>query len=245
MFYYTHHIGDFQLQTSYFSRLECAIYREMIDYYLGSESPIPDPDEQVFRRMRITTLDERAAFMFVLTEKFELRDGNWFSSQLDQVLSDYRERAATNRENGGKGGRPRNPEKTQSVISGFPVGSQSEPSRNPIVTLTNNHKPTTNNQQPLKTKPLRDESLVSFDSFWSAYPKKQGKHDAMKAMKAAKLSDADLAKVLADLRRRSTSEDWLKDNGKYIPLPATYIRGRRWEDEAAIARPVSNIGVYI
>ena len=27
------------------------------------------------------------------------------------------------------------------------------------------------------------------------------------------------------------SRDWTKDGGAYIPLPATWIRGRRWEDE--------------
>jgi hypothetical protein len=28
-----------------------------------------------------------------------------------------------------------------------------------------------------------------------------------------------------------TSEDWLKENGKYIPYPATWLKGCRWEDE--------------
>jgi hypothetical protein len=27
------------------------------------------------------------------------------------------------------------------------------------------------------------------------------------------------------------SADWTKNNGQYIPLPATYLNGRRWEDE--------------
>ena len=27
------------------------------------------------------------------------------------------------------------------------------------------------------------------------------------------------------------TKDWLKENGKYIPFPATYLNGKRWEDE--------------
>ncbi|MNY63023.1 hypothetical protein D3C86_1999290 [compost metagenome] len=27
------------------------------------------------------------------------------------------------------------------------------------------------------------------------------------------------------------SHDWLKDGGKYVPMPTTWLNGRRWEDE--------------
>lgn len=76
-----------------------------------------------------------------------------------------------------------------------------------------------------------DEQLnSSFEQFWTAYPKKQAKQDALKAFRSAKLKPEQLQTVLQDLAKRKASSDWLKDNGQFIPLPATYLRGKRWED---------------
>lgn len=77
----------------------------------------------------------------------------------------------------------------------------------------------------------REGEQINFDLFWGAYPRKQGKQDAEKAFKAAKLKDAVLQTILQDLKSRSGSDDWRKEGGKYIPLPATYLRGQRWLDE--------------
>ncbi|TBU86819.1 hypothetical protein DNK44_22035 [Pseudomonas dryadis] len=27
--------------------------------------------------------------------------------------------------------------------------------------------------------------------------------------------------------------DWLKDNGQFVPLPASWLNGKRWDDELA------------
>lgn len=69
-----------------------------------------------------------------------------------------------------------------------------------------------------------------FDQFWAAYPKKKGKEAARKAW--AKLSpDKDLCRVMAKaLKWQKQSQDWLKDGGQYIPYPASWLNGRRWED---------------
>lgn len=69
-----------------------------------------------------------------------------------------------------------------------------------------------------------------FAEFWRAYPKKAAKPAAEKAFRAAKLN-GHLPDVLADIRTKSASDDWLKDGGKFIPNPATYLNQRRWEDE--------------
>ena len=37
------------------------------------------------------------------------------------------------------------------------------------------------------------------------------------------------------MEAQSHSEQWLKDEGRYIPHPATWINGRRWEDEQPIS----------
>lgn len=46
--------------------------------------------------------------------------------------------------------------------------------------------------------------------------------------------DADLrATIIAAVLRQRDSEDWLRDGGRYIPHAATWLRGRRWEDDLA------------
>lgn len=76
-----------------------------------------------------------------------------------------------------------------------------------------------------------EQTSEGFEQFWSAYPKKQAKQDAAKAFRSAKLKPEQLQTVLQDITSRKSSTEWLKDGGKFIPLPATYLRGKRWEDE--------------
>ena len=70
-----------------------------------------------------------------------------------------------------------------------------------------------------------------FDAFWATYPRHTGKQDAQRAWR--KLApDADLqARMLEAVARQKQSAQWTKDGGQFIPHPATWINGRRWEDE--------------
>lgn len=72
---------------------------------------------------------------------------------------------------------------------------------------------------------------VLFDRFWNAYPKKKGKEAARRAW--TKLSpDMSLCRVMAKaLDRQRQSQDWQREEGRYIPYPASWLNGRRWEDE--------------
>ena len=88
-----------------------------------------------------------------------------------------------------------------------------------------------------------EQSSEGFEQFWTAYPKKQAKQDAAKAFRAAKLKPEQLQTVLQDIKRRGSSPDWQKDGGKFIPLPATYLRGKRWED-APLAQPMTGAVEY-
>lgn len=67
-----------------------------------------------------------------------------------------------------------------------------------------------------------------FDTFWSAYPRKVAKGAARKAFnKVIKTVPLD---VLVDaVLKQKKSEQW-KDP-KFIPHPATWLNGERWEDE--------------
>lgn len=72
---------------------------------------------------------------------------------------------------------------------------------------------------------------LAFEEFWREYPKKQGKKDAQKAFSKLKLNKELFEKIMQAIKTQKNNSDWVKENGKYIPLPATWIRGERWEDE--------------
>ena len=70
-----------------------------------------------------------------------------------------------------------------------------------------------------------------FERFWCEYPKKVGKKDALKAfMRIANLEDT-FPKLMDALAKFKTTPEWKMENGRYIPYPATWIHGERWNDE--------------
>lgn len=68
-----------------------------------------------------------------------------------------------------------------------------------------------------------------FQQFWDTYPKKIGKRAAEKAWYAAKSRPA-LNLILSTLHTAKASPDWKKEQGKYIPHPATWLNQGRWDD---------------
>jgi hypothetical protein len=73
--------------------------------------------------------------------------------------------------------------------------------------------------------------LERFGEFWTGYPRKDSKADAMKAFVKLKADDELFASIIAGLERAKESEQWTKDDGKFIPYAATWLNKRRWEDE--------------
>lgn len=70
-----------------------------------------------------------------------------------------------------------------------------------------------------------------FDRFWSVYPRRVGKQDALKAWKKLK-PDAELVdQIVAGVERWKLTDQWTKDGGGFICYPATFLRGRRWEED--------------
>lgn len=82
---------------------------------------------------------------------------------------------------------------------------------------------------PLPNKP--PISPKGFEQFWAAYPKKKSKGQAEKAFSKINPDEQLLATMIATIERAKTSEDWIKDQGRYIPHPATWLNAKGWEDE--------------
>lgn len=72
------------------------------------------------------------------------------------------------------------------------------------------------------------QQVDGFDLFWRAYPRRVGKADAERAWKKIAPNDDLLSRILAAI-------DWQVYTWEkpftFTPYPATWLRGRRWEDE--------------
>lgn len=74
----------------------------------------------------------------------------------------------------------------------------------------------------------KNKYSVDFDVFWEAYPKKIGKEAAWKAYRKVSVGNDVLLKAISSQR---LSKKWQKDDGQFIPNPATWLNQGRWLDE--------------
>lgn len=73
--------------------------------------------------------------------------------------------------------------------------------------------------------------LSDFDLFWEIYPRRQKKGDAVKAWAQTETIRPPIEEILAAIHEQQRSEQWRKDGGQFIPLPATWLRAWQWADE--------------
>lgn len=79
----------------------------------------------------------------------------------------------------------------------------------------------------------REGNPSAFTAFWMAYPRKEGKHDALKAWERLKPDVALVSRIMSSLLSFCASRQWQDNGGKYIPHASTWLNKRRWEDELA------------
>jgi hypothetical protein len=89
----------------------------------------------------------------------------------------------------------------------------------------------TEKDPPLPPKGNPSPSNGSFVQFWKLYPRKTGKGCAEKIWLKLRPNPELLEVILASVEKHRNSPDWTKDSGQFIPLPATWLNQRRWEDE--------------
>jgi hypothetical protein len=78
-------------------------------------------------------------------------------------------------------------------------------------------------------KPIA-EIDTEFETFWTAYPRKEAKQDALKAFKSLigkKVTPNSISKLLEERKRFQ----WLERDKQYIPLPASFLRGESFAEE--------------
>lgn len=93
-------------------------------------------------------------------------------------------------------------------------------------------------KQPDDKKPFSETSTKpqensTFDKFWKEYPKKVAKQDALKAWKKISPDQKLFDEIMSALEIHKQQDSWIKENGKYVLNPTTWLNQERWTDEIA------------
>jgi uncharacterized protein YdaU (DUF1376 family) len=82
------------------------------------------------------------------------------------------------------------------------------------------------------------ENCPAFMAFYSAYPRKVGRKNAFASWSRLSPAPEQCDAIMRHVAKAKLSHDWTKENGKYVPYPATYLNQKRWMDEVDTAAVV-------
>ena len=156
MHYYQHNIGDYRRDTAHLTLLEHGIYRQLLDAYYLSEKPLTLNKAQLMRTQCIRTADELQAAEIILSEFFIETPDGYVHSRCEREINEYHQKSvkAANAANSRW-----KKDKKNRKIDNHANALQTHSERNADGMPTINHKPLTNNQEPIKKK--KEESLAA------------------------------------------------------------------------------------
>lgn len=229
MHYFKRNIGDYHKKAGRLSMLEHGAYTLLLDACYDRER-FPTLEEAIdwcWARNK----EETDAVELVLRKFFDFVEGRYVQARIQDEISAYHATALKNKEIAENREAAKRTKREQSDTKRAPVVHESAPNQEP---LTTNHEPI--NQK--HTSQATAEDL--FPRFWALYPRKQDKAKAQKAWAKLKVSDDLFAVITRGLAAQVVSADWIKEGGKYIPMPTTWLNGQRWEDEVPAPAPAAN-----
>jgi uncharacterized protein YdaU (DUF1376 family) len=207
---------------------EQGAYRNLLDECNLRGGPIPN-DERILAKACGDALAWPSIRDRVLA-RFQLTEHGWRHETLDEVLEQsqrrmtkqQRYRSKVGHRNGNGGGNE------HGNAGGYP-----DPSPSPLDVLKD--------QERHVRAPLARGSASAprdgFDAFWAVYPRKRSRSDAEKAWRKLAPSPELCQRILDAVAVQRTDPRWLEQDGRFIPYPATWLHGRRWEDAVEIERP--------
>ena len=93
------------------------------------------------------------------------------------------------------------------------------------------------NVVPLQQPGVDSDPAPDFSDFWLMYPRRVARKDAVRAW--CRLSSAEQVAALTGLV--GWRREWLRrDELQYVPHPATWLNGARWEDELPVTATSSH-----
>jgi len=203
---------------------------------------LPNDKKSIHRICRAFDKVEQDAIDSVLEQYFVHNSDGYINKKALDVMAKDLPRIEAAKINGRKGGRP--PEKP----SGNPVGYENKPIGNPDETHAQSYpqpqpqpqlkpqpEPTPQPKEKAKTNTPRKRDEL-FDRFYASYPKKKNKGTAEKAWKKLSFKNGLFDKIMKAVESAKQSPEWQKDNGTFIPYPASWLNAKGWLDESTIIK---------
>lgn len=144
MHYYQFNIGDYASHTNHLDPIEDIAYRRMLDWCYTHERPLPADVQEIARLIRMR--DHAAAIKDVINEFFERVEDGWFSTRVQREIEHFHSKIE------------------QASRAGKASAERRANARSTDVQPTNNHKPITNNQEPINKEANASLSGTTFPS---------------------------------------------------------------------------------
>jgi uncharacterized protein YdaU (DUF1376 family) len=242
--WYPRYPGDYLRDTGHLSLTQHGAYSLLLDHTYSTETALPKKRDELYRICKAFKPMEQRAVDSVIRQFFELIDGRYHNRRADHEIERRAQCRRRLSESGRRGARERwkkgnKTEKGGGEPNGTAIG---EPDGLPMANhnhIHNQQENTCTTQDARATAGTGDEG---FREFWQAYPKKEAKQDAVRAWK--KIASPERSAVIAAVARRCNSDEWRRERGRYVPLAATFLNGRRWEDELS-TMPAAGAPTYV
>ena len=158
MHYYQHNIKTFNSATRYLTRVERALYRDLIEIYYDTEKPLISNIDRLSRLVMANSDDEKEALNYVLSEFFVLSDGSYRHDYCDETIESYHTNKSAKSKAGIASAEARKAKSKQ---------RQSTPVGQTLNKYSTNKEPRTKNQEPEREKkkrfsPPTEEEVTAF-----------------------------------------------------------------------------------
>lgn len=218
--------ADFDADTAHLTLIEDGAYNRLLRLCWRTPGcKVPAEEDWLFRKLRATSEDEKAAIRSVIGEFFVRRGGSIYNPRLtkehSRVNATYQQQILAGQKGGLAKARNRK-EKASSEPSVSLTNFSSEPLATRTITRT------------IEEEGTNVPSNGDFENFWNVWPNKVAKDRARKAWKAMRPPEREAAAANA----AAWFDGWRAQHPDASPIhPATYLNGRRWADAATQPKP--------
>lgn len=220
--YMQFYVADYLADTTHLTAEEHGAYMLLLFSYWQTGKPL-----RIDRLATVARIpnDRWPSVAETLKEFFHITETHWVQFRVEADLEAVNSKVVTASNAGKASARAKALKKQQELNErSTTVDDSFQRNGNHIDTDTDTDTDKNNKNTP----PAADDL---FPKFWKLYPNKKGKAAAEKAWKKLKVTDDLFALIAQGLAKQCVSPGWTKDNGQFIPHPATWLNGKRWDDE--------------
>lgn len=218
--YMQFYVADYLADTTHLTAEEHGAYMLLLFSYWQTGKPL-----RIDRLATVARIpnDRWPSVAETLSEFFHVTETHWVQFRVEADLEAVNSKVVTASNAGKASARAKALKKQQEL------NDRSTDVADPLQRNVNHTDTDTDTDKNTKSSSPAADDL--FPKFWTLYPNKKGKAAAEKAWKKLKVTDDLFTLIAQGLAKQCASQAWLKDSGQFIPHPATWLNGKRWEDE--------------